>query len=57
MVLVVPELRRLKPFAMWSVGALAALKLGLHYWVNTTTAYGLHRDGRTKWAPTSSPSL
>src|SRR5689334_18049306 len=20
-------------------------------------AYGLHRDGRTKWAPTSSPSL
>ena len=44
MVLVVPELRRLKPFAVWSVGALAALKLGLHYWVNTTTAYGFHRD-------------
>jgi hypothetical protein len=44
MLLVVPELRRLKPFAAWSVGALAALKLGLHYWVNTTTAYGFHRD-------------
>ncbi len=44
MVLVVPERRRLKPFAAWSVGALATLKLGLHFWVNATTAYGFHRD-------------
>jgi hypothetical protein len=44
MVLVVPERRHLKPFAVASVGALAALKLALHCWVNATTAYGFHRD-------------
>jgi hypothetical protein len=44
MVLVVPERRRLKPFAAASVGALVALKLALHFWVNATTVYGLHRD-------------
>ena len=44
MVLVVPELRRLRPFAAWSVGALAAIKLALHFWVNATTPYGFHRD-------------
>jgi dolichyl-phosphate-mannose-protein mannosyltransferase len=44
MVLVVPERRYLKPFAAVSVGVLAAVKLGLHFWVNTTTPYGFHRD-------------
>jgi hypothetical protein len=44
MVLVVPERRRLKPFAAGSVGALAAAKLALHFWVNATTPYGFHRD-------------
>jgi dolichyl-phosphate-mannose-protein mannosyltransferase len=44
MVLVVPERRYLKPFAAVSVGVLAAVKLGLHFWVNTTTPYSFHRD-------------
>ena len=44
MVLVVPERRYLKPFAAVSVGVLAAVKLGFHFWVNATTSYGFHRD-------------
>ncbi len=44
MVLLVPELRRLKPLAFVLVGLLAAIKLALHIWVNATTAYGFHRD-------------
>ncbi len=44
MVVLVPELRRLKPFAIGPVAALAAVKLGLHLWVNATTTYGFHRD-------------
>src|SRR5688500_8939109 len=43
-VVIVPVLRRLKPLALASVGALAALKLALHLWVNATSLYGLHRD-------------
>jgi hypothetical protein len=43
-VVIVPELRRLKPLALGPVGALAALTLALHLWVNATTAYGFHRD-------------
>ena len=44
MVLVIPERRRLRPFSAMSVGALAAVKLALHSWVNVTTSYGFHRD-------------
>ena len=44
MVVLVPELRRLKPFAWGAVGLLAALKLALHLWVNAKTPYGIHRD-------------
>ena len=44
MVLLVPELRRLRPLAVPLVGALAAIKLALHVWVNATTVYGFHRD-------------
>jgi hypothetical protein len=43
-VVIVPELRRLKPLALGPVGALAALTLALHFWVNATTPYGFHRD-------------
>ena len=44
MVVLVPELRRLKPLALAPVGALALLTLALHLWVNATTPYGFHRD-------------
>jgi 4-amino-4-deoxy-L-arabinose transferase-like glycosyltransferase len=44
MLVLVPEVRRLKPLAGWTVAALAAAKLGLHLWVNATTPYGFHRD-------------
>jgi hypothetical protein len=41
---IVPELRRLKPLAVIPVGGLALLTLLLHCWVNLTTPYGMHRD-------------
>jgi len=44
MVVLVPERRYLRSFAAVSVLALAAVKLALHFWVNTTTPYGFHRD-------------
>ena len=44
MVVIVPELRRLKPLAIGPVALLAALKLALHLWVNAATPYGFHRD-------------
>ena len=44
MVVIVPELRRLKPLALAPVSALAALTLGLHLWVNATSPFGFHRD-------------
>lgn len=44
MVLLVPELRNLRPFAAGLVAMLAGLKLALHLWVNATTEYGFHRD-------------
>ena len=44
MVVLVPELRQLKPLALGPVAVLATLTLGLHLWVNATTPYGLHRD-------------
>ena len=44
MVVLVPELRRLKPLAVTPVLALALAKLALHAWVNSTTSYGFHRD-------------
>jgi hypothetical protein len=44
MVLLVPELRNLRPFAAGLVAMLAGLKLALHLWVNATTQYGFHRD-------------
>lgn len=44
MVVVVPELRRVRPLALFPVAALALLTLGLHLWVNATSAYGFHRD-------------
>jgi len=44
MIVLVPEVRRLKPLAVGSVGALAAIALGLHLWVNLVTPYGFHRD-------------
>jgi hypothetical protein len=43
-VVIVPELRRLKPLALGLVGALAALTLATHGWVNARTPYGFHRD-------------
>ena len=43
MVVLVPEVRRLKPLA-WPVLPVALAGLGLHLWVNATSPYGFHRD-------------
>ncbi|HEX6104125.1 MAG TPA: glycosyltransferase family 39 protein [Gemmatimonadales bacterium] len=44
MVVLVPELRRLREFAVGPIAALAAAKLALHLWVNAVSPYGFHRD-------------
>lgn len=44
MVVLVPEVRRVRPLAAGAVGALALLTLALHLWVNFSTPYGFHRD-------------